>query len=235
MAKRREFSVFSLSFLDIMSCGFGAVILIYILINHATEVTSSEINAELMAEVKKLEEEITEGTNRLVQIRNTIKQTEDEIVTTASMAKNISQKIRDLQSRIVALSESGASQSKEIEELKQELKRIQAEAASLEGSVAGDEETGTSLRSFVGEGDRQYITGLNVGGRHILVLLDGSASMLHETIVNAVRLSNMADDTKIHAEKWRRAVRTVEWVMANLPSESKFQLLTFNTSVHPTT
>jgi hypothetical protein len=237
MAKRRdrrEFNVFSLSFLDIMSCGFGAVILIYILINHATEVTSQEINAELMAEVTKLEEEITEGTKRLVQIRNTVKQTEDEIVTTERLATTINQQIRDLESRVLALAESGASQSEEIEELKQELKRIQVEAASLEGSVAGDEDTGTSLRSFVGQGDRQYLTGLNVGGTHILILLDGSASMLHETIVNAVRLSNMADAQKIQAEKWQRAIRTVEWIMANLPQDAKFQLLTFNTDIHPT-
>ena len=33
MAKRRETNIFSLSFLDVMSCGFGAVVLIFLIIN----------------------------------------------------------------------------------------------------------------------------------------------------------------------------------------------------------
>lgn len=33
--KRRGFNVFSLSFLDIMSCGFGATILVFLIIDHA--------------------------------------------------------------------------------------------------------------------------------------------------------------------------------------------------------
>lgn len=234
MAKRREFNVFSLSFLDIMSCGFGAVILIYIVINHSTEVTSQTINLELMAEVTRLEQEVTEGTDHLVEIRNSLKVTDDEIVTTEGMANEIVREIQDLESRIAALAKDGASQSDDIEALKKELKKLQEEAATMEGSVAGSEETGTSLRSFVGEGDRQYLTGLNVGGTHILILLDASASMLHRNIANAVILRNLddADPRKRQAEKWRRAVRTIDWILANLPKDSKFQLLTFNTDTH---
>ena len=36
--KRRGFSVFSLSFLDIMSCGFGAVVLLFLIIKHHADV-----------------------------------------------------------------------------------------------------------------------------------------------------------------------------------------------------
>ena len=62
MAKRRELNVFSLSFLDIMSCGFGAVILIFIIINHSTEISNLEINAQLLAEIKEIEEDIEHET-----------------------------------------------------------------------------------------------------------------------------------------------------------------------------
>ncbi|MDZ7684910.1 MAG: vWA domain-containing protein [Gammaproteobacteria bacterium] len=70
-----------------------------------------------------------------------------------------------------------------------------------------------------------------MGGEHVLILMDASASMLHRTIVNAIRFSNMDKASKLQSEKWQRAIRTVEWIMANLPPESQFQLMTFNTDV----
>ena len=40
MARRkREFNTFNLSFLDIMSCGFGAVVLVFLIIDHSIEDT----------------------------------------------------------------------------------------------------------------------------------------------------------------------------------------------------
>ena len=106
---------------------------------------------------------------------------------------------------------------------------LEEDTAILEGSVSGSDTAGTSLREFVGAGNRQYLTGLNVGGERILILLDSSASMLHRTIVNAIRLNNMDKNNKLAAEKWQRAVRTIDWVVANLPREAEFQLVTFNT------
>jgi hypothetical protein len=38
-ARRRPLTVFSLSFLDAMTCGFGAVVLLYMVINAATSST----------------------------------------------------------------------------------------------------------------------------------------------------------------------------------------------------
>ena len=72
MARRREANVFSLSFLDIMSCGFGAVILIYIVINHATEVTTQEVNAQVLSEITRIEELVKNEKENLVMLRNTV-------------------------------------------------------------------------------------------------------------------------------------------------------------------
>jgi hypothetical protein len=85
------------------------------------------------------------------------------------------------------------------------------------------------VRGFVGTGDRQYLTGLKVGGEHILVLVDVSASMLDETVVNILRMRNMSEARKLMSGKWRRTVSTVDWIAAQLPLESQFQLYAFNT------
>ena len=93
--------------------------------------------------------------------------------------------------------------------------------------VAG-ESWGGKARAFIGEGDRQYLTGLRVGGSNILIAIDVSASMLDETIVNVLRRRNMPEERRRNAPKWRRAVRTVEWLAAQLPLDADFQLFAFN-------
>lgn len=230
MARKREFTVFSLSFLDVMSCGFGAVILIFIIIHHGTETKGNHLNANLMATVSKLKQEAHAGQGRLKGLKANLAKTEDAIAATKIEAQDITQQIKQLQSQISALAKSGASSSARIEKLKQDLKKLQEQDASLKGSVEAQQSAGSSLRTFVGDGNRQYVTGIRMGGTHILILLDSSASMLHPTIVNAIRMSFMDDAAKLASVKWQRAVKTIEWIMANMPKDAKFQLYTFNTS-----
>jgi hypothetical protein len=74
---------------------------------------------------------------------------------------------------------------------------------------------------------------LKIGGQHILILLDASASMLDKTIVNVIRRRNLPDEKKLESEKWQRAIQTVEWITANMPKDANFQLFTFNTETKP--
>ena len=76
------------------------------------------------------------------------------------------------------------------------------------------------MRGFAGEGDRQYLTGLKVGGSNILIAVDVSASMLDETILNVLRRRNMPEARQRMAPKWQRAVSTVEWLSAQLPLDA---------------
>ncbi|MDA0978616.1 MAG: VWA domain-containing protein [Proteobacteria bacterium] len=228
MAKRRETNVFSLAFLDIMSCGFGAVILIYIVINHATETTTKNVSVDLMAEIQRVEELVRDETERLVQLRNTAAETDDEIVTTSQLSIRVAETIKMLEAELADLNEAGASRERTIEDLKSELKELELEAANLEGAVAAEESSGSALRSILGQGDRQYLTGLKIGGQHIVILLDASASMLDKTIVNIIRRRNLPEAQKISSPKWQRAIGTVEWIMANMPKDAYFQLITFN-------
>ena len=67
MAKRRRFTVFSLSFLDVMSCGFGAVILIFLVINHETEADVEWVKKDLLSEARRLDYEINIGNATLLR------------------------------------------------------------------------------------------------------------------------------------------------------------------------
>ena len=94
-------------------------------------------------------------------------------------------------------------------------------------------EFGDKVREFLGDGNRQYLTGLKLGGERVMILVDGSASMLADTVVNAVRRRNMDDSQKKQSPKWVWTMRTVEWLLAQLPPSSRFQVYIFNTEAAP--
>jgi len=61
MARRRRINVFGLSFLDAMTCGFGAVVLFFMIINASFGRKSGRMTGELQGEVNRLEDEVLEG------------------------------------------------------------------------------------------------------------------------------------------------------------------------------
>ena len=78
MARRkRQASTLNLSFLDIMSCGFGAVVLVFLIIDHSLEIEIQTVNAEVLAEVNLLDEDIREGEAGLVRLRNALDNEKD--------------------------------------------------------------------------------------------------------------------------------------------------------------
>jgi hypothetical protein len=68
-----------------------------------------------------------------------------------------------------------------------------------------------------------------VKGKRILVLLDTSASMMDEDIAKIIRLRNQPEAARRAALKWRRSLDMVEWITAQLPDNSQFQVYGFNT------
>ena len=81
--------------------------------------------------------------------------------------------------------------------------------------------------------DPQQLVTLRVAGQRVLVLLDASASMLDETVVNIIRMRNMPPERRIASAKWQQAVNTVEWVAARLPQSTQFQIYAFDTAARP--
>lgn len=223
MARNRQpFSTFSLSFLDIMSCGFGAIVLLFIIIRHDADVQIEVVTQDRSAEVKLLEEDITHGQEQLVRVRNSIAALDQELVETQGAARRIDERIELARRQLLELDQSSPqdvdSLELELASLRQRLETLQAEA-----------ESGDDMQRFLGQGQRQYLTGLKLGGARVLILVDSSASMLDHTLVNIIRRRNMSDDVKRSSPKWQRTVNTVRWLTAQLPAHSTFQIYAFNT------
>ena len=226
MRNRRLLTPFSLSFLDIMSCGFGSVVLLFLIIKHNvdTNVTIPVDTRDQTSEVMLLEEEILDGRRNLAKTRNTISEIDEQLVVAQGMARRIMEKIDETRSLADQLSET--TNSVELDRLKLNIKELEDRKQQLQKEVR---ETGDDVRRLVGEGNREYLTGLRLGGKRILILLDASGSMLDDTIVNIIRIRNMRDGIKRNAPKWVQTLRMVDWLTARFPRDSEYQIYVFNT------
>lgn len=231
--KRKKLNVFSLSFLDIITCGLGAIILLFVLINAKSAAHQDTITSDYRAEVSRLELLVLDGKKNLIEARNSLEKTETELV-----------QIQGLSRRILALLEKHrvelADQDKEtlaakahVNKLKADLKSLEEEVKRLRAGAKAADELGSKLRPFPGKGDRQYLTDLKMGGRRIFILVDASASMLDETIVGIIRRRNQDLRQRLQAPKWKQAVATIDWLTTQLPATSKFQVYTFNETAGP--
>ena len=215
MAKKRRNIAFSLSFLDIMACGFGAVTLLFLILRHnANEIPIPD--ERLSSEISLLQQDIQQAEQDQVKALNSLEDIELRLVKTQGLSKRVITEIAEKEKSI-------QEDPNNINILRRQVKQLEEETAQIE-----DIEFGDKVREFVGDGNRQYLTGLTLGGERVLILIDGSASMLADTVVNALRRRNMDDVQKQKSAKWQWSLRTLEWLLAQLPPSSRFQVYVFN-------
>ncbi|MBT5485517.1 MAG: VWA domain-containing protein [Gammaproteobacteria bacterium] len=230
-AAKREFNPISLSFLDVMSCGFGAVVLIFLILDHSSSTQNAVTNPELAAEINLLNDEITDGEANLVRVRNTISDVDFQMVEAQGLARSIQDEITTFLEELAQLENTTLARRESVEKLKSDIQALEQELERLRAS--SDSFSGNFIRPYVGDGNRQYLTGLILGGSRILILVDTSASMLDNTIVNIIRRRNMSDDAKLNSEKWVAVRKVVDWLTTQLPPPSQYQILAFNEDVQP--
>jgi hypothetical protein len=226
MARRRDTNVFSLSFLDVMSCGFGAVVLIFLIINHATQEQAEVINQDMLAEIRLLDYQVQNGERDLVELREELQDLLQRVSDADRQLNSTKEQLDDRTEDLADAEEISLARIESLEQLKSDVEAREEELKRLKALEAEDE--GSRIRTFTGEGDRQYLTGLKVGGKNILIAVDTSASMLDEDIVNVLRRRNMSEERRLRAPKWQRAIRTVEWISAQMPLDASFQIYGFN-------
>ena len=208
-SRNRSFNVFNLSFLDIMSCGLGAVILIFLILKHGDSLPSDQEQL-IYNDIKNTKESIAISLATLETKQGLIKEIESQI-----SAKKT--KIENIQTEIAIKKES-------LETIIQENKDIQKVNTTKKESMP-------DIIQISGDGERQYLTGLKIEGQRIVYLFDSSASMLDENIQKIFRFSFLSNETKSLSEKWIRAKKTLRWLVARLPAESEFSIISYNSQV----
>jgi hypothetical protein len=180
-----------------MSCGFGAVILFFMIINSHVNATTENENSELMAETNRLE------------------------------------LIQELQAELDKYDQDTLAKIERVEKLQSDIKSLEEEVKRLLALKVEQDQAGEQIREFKGDGDRQYLTGLKLGGERTLILVDRSASMLSDTLINVLRRRNLPESEQLRSRKWRQVVATVDWLTSQFRQEDLYQIYMFNNVAEP--
>ena len=230
MPRRRRIEVFSLSFLDCICCGFGAVVLFYTIVAGQAGIHRLRTSDELQAQVNRLEEQVLIGTRDLVLLRNTLQKTQTDTARAAARAREITDEVAQQRAAALLAGATSMAQRAHIDKLKADIKSLQQGTQQLQGSTLQEAPAGERVRAFRGKGNRQYLDGIQLKGRHILVLMDRSASMMSEQLDAIIKLRNEAPALRRAAPKWRQTLDIADWLSTQFPSGSQFQMFGFNTS-----
>ncbi|MEM8547415.1 MAG: VWA domain-containing protein, partial [Pseudomonadota bacterium] len=225
--RRRRGEVFSMSFLDCMSCGFGAVILFFMIINAAVREESETVDSETLSEVRRIEQEILEGRKDLLALRNSREEERDEKARTEGETAELIRRIRELEVILAQDENTTVAREESIEDLQADIKQLEEARKRLAAEVVDTGQSGDDVRAFVGDGTRQYLSGLRLRGDRTLILVDTSASMLDDTILGVLRRRNFPEEDQLRSAKWRQVVATVDWVTTQLAETGEFQIYGF--------
>ena len=213
---KRKPEGFNLAFLDIMACGLGAITLIFMLVKYHSEQPDTNLNA-LQAE--------------LAGIQNEIKTIESD---NSALSAQIEQQKQTLQRQIKQSAQSDQESSATAEEIISTAKEISALERKLaeQKQKADADTTRETTTSSKDKTEQDHLIGLRVSGRRIVILLDNSASMADERLVDIIRIKVSDTAKKKAAPKWRRAIAVAHWIIDRVPDKSEYMLIHYNTTAN---
>lgn len=176
---RRQTDVFSLSFLDVISCGFGAIILLLVLTLALEPATLSRITASLADQAAAVEDsraalvEVTQGLNQ-------------ELAGKRESLDKIRSELQRLQSEWEAIQQADAASRADAENRSRVEKELQAVLQSLSEEM----KRLMSQPKYEPPASSATIGGIPVDSEYIIFVVDTSGSMLKlawPTVIKKVR------------------------------------------------
>ncbi len=207
MLTRKKSEGFNLAFLDIMSCGLGAVVLVFMLVKYNVDDSSIETE-NLKQDIESLEIAKQQSEQTLREIEQAL---QDKQISKADLLK----RLRDARAELESQSADIAKTAQQIEQAKSDIKgiKINKKEDVIETQQVNEED---------------YLLGLKVEGAKIAILLDSSASMTNEKLIDIIKTKSSSTKEKQQASKWVRTKKTLEWLLARLPADSEVVVITYN-------
>ncbi|MDP7041572.1 MAG: hypothetical protein QGF91_02865, partial [Gammaproteobacteria bacterium] len=205
-----------------------AVVLFFMIISAQVSVRADKINIELLAETNRLEEEVLDGRKNLVRLTTRVDERRTRMSDLQEEELRLQAMIEDLKRKLSLQDIAGLAAHESVEELQAEIERLEAARKRLITEAREPKASGEQVRTYTGDGDRQYLTGLKLGGKRILFIVDASASMLGNTYINALLYRNMPDEMKLRTPKWRSTVDALDWITTRVSPDADFQVYAFN-------
>ena len=204
-----------IAFLDVMACGLGAAVLLFLIVKHHTGAAVETVAAERAAV----------ETETLAALREEARALEERI----ARAQGESQARRARAAQAASREREEEAARARLAEVEREVELARARNAALRRRVESIEpHRAADVVEDVRGGEEDYLLGLKVEGRRIAILLDRSASMTDERLIDIIARKVRTDAEKRKGPKWRRTLRTARWLLHRLPPGSEVAVITFN-------
>jgi hypothetical protein len=214
-SKRRETEVFSLAFLDCICCGFGAVILVFILtVSQKTSVDKADVDAA-RDRLKKIQTSVTMSQAEIDRLAKVLAAAQLELQDINAKSTQDQLKLTDRKRELLLMLQQTGALKDALHTLLGEKKALPTEDIAPPVPIPNVDR-------------RQYLTGVKLQGEFVVFLVRTSGSMLDDTIDAAVARLEDTDEKKREAPKWQRVIQSLEWMLASLDPETHFQILLFN-------
>lgn len=218
--KRKETEVFSLSFLDCVCCGFGAVLLLFVLTASRKAEQMDVAQSQIIELIGQMENEI--------DLKD--KEIEDKKLTLAFET----QRAEDSGARLDQAKKHHTELDERLKLLLMQLAAIEEELGKLiadkENMPKQEEKTPIPIPN---PDRRQYLTGFDILGDQVLFLVEASGGMTADTIVEASEWAGKSERERKEAPKWKRVKSALKWMIANLKEGSNYKIIFFNSDLIP--
>ena len=173
MARRRDIEAFSLSFLDCICCGFGAIILLIVLSKIYEPVVVEEAEEDLRRLIALLQEEIFEIRGTTTVLDRSLREVKEETHATKSNLAKLEGDLNKIEGQYKASSEEEEAPIDE-GELRVARQRLSEEQQRLQ--------------PYYRRPDQDAIAGIPVDSEYIIFVIDTSGSMLSSSWTLAQRM-----------------------------------------------
>ncbi len=211
MRKRRRDTPLGLALLDVMACGLGAVILLFLIIKHNTG---------------SLAEPMPVDTADYQTALDDLQAQKDWLTSEIEQQAKMQDIYRDAKAE---LEKKNLAKTRELRQLQQRIEAETQKKSSLEQQVATQQPRQTvDVVENIQQSEEDYLIGLKVEGRNIVFLVDYSASMTDEKLIDIITRKFKSSAERQQGPKWQRTVRTVKWLLNRLPERSEVGIVVFN-------
>ena len=191
-----------------MSCGLGAIVLVFILVK-------PDVAATVLDETSRLQADLENTRNQENRLNNDIEKTRASLSRVLAANKSMDQEISRLQSQVSANKDMLLQQSSRVAEVKQSI--IDRPIKQSSDVITDDN-----------RGEEEYLLGLSVEGERIVFLVDSSASMTDERLIDIIKRKSGSEQARKTGPKWLRTRRVVHWLISRLPKSSQVSVISYN-------
>jgi hypothetical protein len=161
--RRRDIEIFSLSFLDVICCGFGAIILLFVLSKFAEPVIMETVRKDLQADIVRLEETLHEIRGETAVLNRELEGKIEQLADEKKKLARLQGDLADIKGQFAASSQHAQVQNIIEEKLARALQELTAEMKRL-------------LQKQPQQRDRS-VGGIPVDSEYIVFIIDTSGSM----------------------------------------------------------